>query len=389
MEIYSKDIEEYIYLNYDNYDNTNINEIYDSLYDLYNIKTSSEKYVIDKNINYYITQKQQKEEIYNERRNKLKNLRLLELPEQRSVEWYALRKKILTASSLASALGKCHFTSRDELLLGKIEETPYVSNPITEWGVKYEDVAIMFYEELYNTKILDFGLVPHPEFTIFGASPDGICDDLNNGKDDYIARMIEIKCPPKRKFTKTVPHHYWMQMQGQLEVCDLDECDFFQVKLEEYESFEEYSKDRFLIDDIIQPGRTSLNYPKGIAATYKIDDNLIYDYAPLNLNEKEVNEWLNYRTNNDSSDDKKKENLFEMKLWRIERYECTLVKRDHKWWNDTIADILKFSKDLEFYQKDDNINILKEKVTNSKKRGKRMTTQPQLDSFLLVSDDES
>ena len=160
MEIHTKDIEEYISLNYDN---TNINEIYDSLYDLYNITTSSsEKYVIDKNIDYYITQKEQKEEIYNERRNKLTNLRMLELPEQRSAEWYALRKKILTASSLASALDKCHFTSRDELLLGKIEETPYVSNPITEWGVKYEDVAIMFYEELYNTKILDFGLVIFP-----------------------------------------------------------------------------------------------------------------------------------------------------------------------------------------------------------------------------------
>ena len=35
---------------------------------------------------------------------------------------------------------------------------------------------------------------------------------------------------------------------------------------------------KFLIDDIIQPGRTSLNYPKGIVATYKVDNNLIYDY---------------------------------------------------------------------------------------------------------------
>ena len=45
--------------------------------------------------------------------------------------------------------------------------------------------------------------------------------------------MVEIKCPPRRKFTKTVPSHYWMQVQGQLEVCGLDECDFFQVKIDE------------------------------------------------------------------------------------------------------------------------------------------------------------
>ena len=99
---------------------------------------------------------------------KLTNLKKLKLHEQRSEGWYALRKKILTASSLASALDKCYFTSRDELLLGKIEEQPFESNPITEWGVKYEDVAIMFYEELYNIKVLDFGLVPHPVFDILG-----------------------------------------------------------------------------------------------------------------------------------------------------------------------------------------------------------------------------
>ena len=75
--------------------------------------------------------------------------------------------------------------------------------------------------------------------------------------------MVEIKCPPKRKFTKTVPLHYLMQVQGQLEVCDLDECDFFQVKIEEYDSFDEYCKDTFINDDIMVQGRTNLNFPKG------------------------------------------------------------------------------------------------------------------------------
>ena len=55
--------------------------------------------------------------------------------------------------------------------------------------------------------------------------------------------MLEIKCPPKRQFTDEVPLHYWMQMQGQLEVCDLEECDFLQVKIEEYNSFREYVED--------------------------------------------------------------------------------------------------------------------------------------------------
>ena len=321
MDIFSKDIQEYIDHNYQK-DENNIKDLYEELYGLYNATTSAEKYVIDKNIIHYLTEKNEKEILYEERRQKLKNLKTLELPEQRTPEWYALRKKILTASSLAGALDKCHFTSRDELILGKIEETPYVSNPITEWGVKYEDVAVMFYEEMYKTKILDFGLVPHPDFDIFGASPDGICEDLNNGNDEYIARMVEIKCPPKRKFTKTVLPGYWMQMQGQMEVCDLDECDFFQVKLEEYESFEDYSNDRFEIDSVTQDGRTSLNYPKGVVATYKVADKLVYDFCPLNKSNEELLTWMKFHRENDIDENKKAEHLLEMKLWRIERYEC-------------------------------------------------------------------
>jgi putative phage-type endonuclease len=385
MNIFSKDIQEYIDNNYQKEEN-NIKEIYTQLYEIYDVKKDSEKYVIDKNIIHYLTEKNKKEIIYEERRQKLKILKTLELPEQRTPEWYALRKKILTASSLAGALDKCHFTSRDELILGKIEETPYVSNPITEWGVKYEDVAVMFYEEMYNTKILDFGLVPHPDFDIFGASPDGICDDLNNGNDEYIARMIEIKCPPKRKFTKTVLPGYWMQMQGQMEVCDLDECDFFQVKLEEYESFEDYSNDRFEIDSVTQDGRTSLNYPKGVVATYKVADKLVYDFCPLNKSNEELLTWMKFHRENDIDENKKAENLFEMKLWRIERYECTLVKRDRGWWNSMIGEILRFSKDLEFYKTDDNIKILKERIENSKKRKKKAEPKP-LENFLLVGDD--
>jgi len=385
MNIFSNDIQEYIDNNYQKEEN-NITEIYVQLYEIYDVKKDSEKYVIDKNIIHYLTEKNKKEILYEERRQKLKILKTLELPEQRTPEWYALRKKILTASSLAGALDKCHFTSRDELILGKIEETPYVSNPITEWGVKYEDVAVMFYEEMYKTKILDFGLVPHPDFDIFGASPDGICEDLNNGNDEYIARMIEIKCPPKRKFTKTVLPGYWMQMQGQMEVCDLDECDFFQVKLEEYESFEDYSNDRFEIDNVTQDGRTSLNYPKGVVATYKVGGKLIYDFCPLNKSNEELLTWMKFHRENDIDENKKAGDLFEMKLWRIERYECTLVKRDRGWWNSMIGEILRFSKDLEFYKKDDNIKILKEKIENSKKRKKKAEPKP-LENFLLVGDD--
>ena len=83
-----------------------------------------------------------KRKLVQRRKEQLKQLKKLVLPEQRSKEWYEMRKDKLTASSIASAIGHCHFQSRDELILSKIEEKPFEPNPITEWGVKYEDIAI-------------------------------------------------------------------------------------------------------------------------------------------------------------------------------------------------------------------------------------------------------
>ena len=377
MNIHKKDIEEYIINNFDSY-KTNSITLFQDLYDLYQItdENLNEKYIIQNICNYVLEECKKNEKKYNRRKNQLNKLKKLKLPDQRTPEWYALRKKILTASSLGSAIGKCHFQSREELLYSKIEDVPYVGTKITEWGVKYEDVAIQFYEELYHVKVLEFGLIPHPIFTIFGASPDGICDDTGNL--EYIGRMVEIKCPPKRKFTKSVPEHYAMQVQGQLEVCDLDECDFFQVKIEEYKDYEDYCNDYFEIDGSIISGRTKLNYPKGVTITYKIDEKLSYKYCQFNQTNEQYKEWIQ---------NEEQENIYEIKWWRIERYECTLVIRDHEWWLSNIENILLFYKDLQYYKKDNNIQLLKNKIELQKKRKKRFEIKP-LQEFLLDSDNE-
>jgi putative phage-type endonuclease len=354
----------------------NNRKIYDHLENTLKLENETDKYVLNLLIDDHLKNYFKNEEIYDKRRRQLKVLKNLELPEQRSEEWYKLRRTVVTASTLGSAIDKSYFQSRDELLYSKIEETPYESNPITEWGVKYEDVAIMFYEELYNVKVLEFGLIPHSEFKVFGASPDGICEDTGN--KDYIGRMVEIKCPPKRKFTKTVPHHYWLQVQGQIEVCNLDECDFFQVKLEEYENYEEYCKERFIIDDKEMNGRTILNYPKGATITYKIDDKLSYKYCKLNMSNQELIDWI---------ESSPKENLFEVKWWKITRFECTLVERSKEWWIESIDKILHFYNDLQHYKVPENLKLLKDRIDFSKKRKKRIDLVP-LGDFQLCSDDE-
>ena len=382
MDIKRNDIIEYI--NGYEVDEQDLETLKHELYEIYSINgDENKKYVIDLNVESIVKENISNQNIYNERKEKLKGLKQLELPEQRSPEWYEMRKDKLTASSLASAIGKCHFTTREELILSKIEDKPYVSNPITEWGVKYEDIAILFYEELYNVKVLDFGLIPHPTFKAFGASPDGICDDTGN--DEYVARMVEIKCPPKRKFTKTCPPHYLMQVQGQLEVCDLDHCDFFQVKIEDYENYEEYEKDIFVDDDVILPGRTNLNYPKGVTVSYrkKTEIKLTYLYPVLNMSDDEYKEWIREKKIEIINEGHE---FIESKWWKISRYECTFIERNYQWWNENVEYILKFYTDLKMYKSSpEKVSELKAEIEKKKKRNVK---DIPLDEFMLISDEE-
>ena len=89
-----------------------------------------------------------------------------------------------------------------------------------------------------NVSTSEFGLIGHPKYSFLGASPDRICNHYKlDGihKSKYVGRMLEIKCPLVRKIKMSgpivdniCPIYYWIQVQLQLECCDLEECDFWQ-----------------------------------------------------------------------------------------------------------------------------------------------------------------
>ena len=167
----------------------------------------------------------------------LNHLRKIPVIEQRSNVWYEVRKSLITASDFAQALGKGKFGSKKQFMKKKCgyeEDVLDMSIPPLQWGVRYEEVANMFYKTKMNVEVFEFGILRHPTIECLGASPDGISD---------LGIMLEIKCPWKRKKTETVPEQYYYQIQGQLDVCGLDECDYLECYIREYGTRQE------LIDD--------------------------------------------------------------------------------------------------------------------------------------------
>src|SRR6185312_2631385 len=152
--------------------------------------------------------------------------------------WYAARKGKITASSVATLLYRddktCDsyiktyglestfkkdstasanpFQHREETIQEKAGgKSKFMGNVATYWGQKYEPVATALYEQRTGTNIMEFGLIPHRTIPFLGASPDGITPE---------GRMLEIKCPYRRKITGIPPFYYWIQVQIQMEVCD-------------------------------------------------------------------------------------------------------------------------------------------------------------------------
>jgi putative phage-type endonuclease len=145
---------------------------------------------------------------------------------QRTPEWYAVRRGLLTASDAASALDVKPYASyrgsaRAELLRKKVENAP-LNNMFVAHGQRYEDEARDWAAAALGEVVMDVGLVRHATLPWLAASPDGVT---------CTGRLLEIKCPLKRAIQPgRVPEHYVPQVQVQMEVCDVDQTIFVQYK---------------------------------------------------------------------------------------------------------------------------------------------------------------
>ena len=150
--------------------------------------------------------------------------------EQRTEEWFKIRKGRVTGSNVGAILGLSPFMKPEDVMRRMVRDwhnapSEFTGNAATEYGTFHEKIAKMDYEmENPTHTIVETGFYTVQDW--LGASPDGLI-----GTDG----LIEIKCPygqrdknpPVFKTIKQQPHYY-AQIQIQLFATKRIICSFYQ-----------------------------------------------------------------------------------------------------------------------------------------------------------------
>ena len=307
-----------------------------------------------------------------------KKLRILDsipTPPQRTQEWYEMRYGLLTASNIWKAVGS--EAQQNQLIVEKC--IPFekfkedcarhgnlsADNPMA-WGQKYEHISALIYESKNKTKLGEYGCIVHPEWNFIGASPDGI--NIEPESPVY-GRMVEIKNIVNRDIDGIPLDAYWVQMQIQMEVADLDECDFVETRIKEFATREEFlesanqykgvvltflpritiestmrnnqgftesvGRGKSAIDTKCRKDDVGVLHENTMVTSLSIAKKSFYEYFLLSSEDAtpdvKVNEWIQ------SMKDLHKEYVVaSVVYWVLDQYSCVLVKRNRAWFNAAI-----------------------------------------------------
>jgi putative phage-type endonuclease len=272
-------------------------------------------------------------------------------PDQRTKEWYESRYRMITASNISKALGSD--AQKNSLIYEKCKplciDTRY-GHVSTEnsmhWGVKYEPITAAIYEDMFSAKLSYYGCIPHETYPFIGASPDGIVTDPGHSRYGH---MVEIKNIVNRDITGIPKEEYWIQMQVQLETCNLEYCDFVETHIKEYEDASQFYSD----DQHKYKGVVLYFVKKMLVADALAEDGLPqndgrynvphYEYMPLNIPIDNVVMWIA------SMKDKLKADyvLYKTDYWYLDQISCVLVQRNREWFQAVLPKFTELWETIE------------------------------------------
>ncbi len=273
--------------------------------------------------------------------------------QQRTSAWYERRHNMITASAAWKAFGTDAVIN--QLIYEKCKpflecadtssmQAVNVDSPL-HWGQKYEYLSAAIYQLKNNTLLGEFGCIQHsnPELSFLGGSPDGINIDESS---PLYGRMVEIKNIVNRDITGIPKEEYWIQMQIQMEVCDLDACDFVETRFKEYDNVEDYEQD-------VEMDYQYRNDDRRTGTEFDIDDDDLMRGIIIYFIEKDTRKPhyeympIHYR-DIDTQDAWVVNTIFEKEqsggyswirniYWKLDQYSCVLVKRNRLWFTTYAA----------------------------------------------------
>jgi len=262
--------------------------------------------------------------------DQIRRLREIPQPTQRTKAWHESRYQMITASNISKALGSA--AQRNSLICEKCK--PLViyeggggsvnTETSMHWGVKYEPVTKMIYEQMYCTQVAEFGCIPHRQYPFIGASPDGIVADPDH---ERYGHMVEIKNIFNREITGIPKEEYWIQMQVQMETCDLEYCDFVETRIKEYDTPE-----LAFADESHEYKGILLHFVRKMLvakADEVYDGSPHYVYMPLDIpfTHDSITQWIQSQRAEFAEDYL----LFATKYWYCDEISCVLVPRNRAW----------------------------------------------------------
>ena len=308
------------------------------------------------------------------------------LPVQRTDKWYEMRHNMISASNL----WKVFFSdsSRRQII---DEKTKLLSNTrhhngfdsTLEWGQRFEPVAQMYYQDMYQTNIKEYGCIPHSSYSFIGASPDGINVDNNSS---LYGRLLEIKCIVNREITGIPKKEYWTQMQIQMECCDLDECDFLECRFKTYENEIEYLQDGKI-------NKNKVNQYKGIIISFFCNkkSKFLYEYMPFHIeSQNDMDKWMD--TTMSAYDEIPSIQWMKNIYWYLEEVSCVYVPRNREWFISILPKIENCWKDIERNRLNSQnkhiVTVTKTDTSNSNKTFKTVIPSGTIFHFMKNENDK-
>lgn len=157
----------------------------------------------------------------------------MQIVEQRSEQWFNIRRGKITSSEIHKIMGKDGLSETAKTyLLEKVSETlggfaALASGPALEWGTELEETAIEIYSGVRNVTVEKASFIAYNDH--YGGSPDGLV--APDG-------ILEVKCPynstnhfkhglikSDADFKKAKPDYYYQCISNMI-CANAQWCDF-------------------------------------------------------------------------------------------------------------------------------------------------------------------